>query len=631
MGCVLQCVLLALACAQEGDDETSPEAPSLEAFRTSGFAEVGWRFLEVRGDGAQFDEDLNLEKGPFLRGFELAGERSQSAGTLSSFALGASGWGEPDTSLFARAGFDAFDAAARFDRRKFEGHTESDLHPFDVTRERGSLTFSNAASDAIHASLALDWLARDGFQIGTRAVDLFFVENVLVRQDERRLGARGNLGFEADGAHVELSGGLSRLRASDHRNFEEPNPFDPTFTQTEDFDASTEGIANDVALHASEAFLDERLEIEVGLGYEHASNELDLVVFESGISFAPPEFESLTLGDGEQESADVHAELAATYALSDASEVFVALEHARERIRGHIVNNVTIEQDGASSTTETREAVSHAGVHDLASLGLLTALSTRVELDLELEVGHVRERLTNSADGVGFGSSKSANALGARATLDIELSRAWNVELASGYALAPTEIPHTTVFLDLADDVEIFGSAGTRFRPGAQTSLAAKLKHSERRSQLRDSTARIDALSLSASLAPSELWSADATFVHRDIDLRAETISVERDETGFPEFVPFVTTYDGTETVLGGSVSFALAPELRPTLGASGAFATGDAPIDYGSGYLLVPWKPEPSLEVGLELSYYSFDGAGVIDASDYDAALLVVYLKRTF
>ena len=45
----------------------------------------------------------------------------------------------------------------------------------------------------------------------------------------------------------------------------------------------------------------------------------------------------------------------------------------------------------------------------------------------------------------------------------------------------------------------------------------------------------------------------------------------------------------------------------------------------------MLPSLTEAALALGIELSFYTFDGAGSLDANDYTAGLLVVYLRRTF
>src|SRR6185503_8993396 len=118
--------------------ETAATAPSMAEdgdghlrfgpYDLSGDLGLGIRLLDVSGNRAQFDEDLNLQGGLFLRGLTLEGTRVAPGSGPRSLTLRAFGIGTNDASAFAGTSFDGLDVAARYDRTRYSGTTSTDIH-----------------------------------------------------------------------------------------------------------------------------------------------------------------------------------------------------------------------------------------------------------------------------------------------------------------------------------------------------------------------------------------------------------------------------------------------------------------------------------------------------------------------
>jgi hypothetical protein len=149
----------------------------LGPFELSGAATLGLLFFDVDGNGAQFDEDLNLERGLFLRDLSLAGRRAPGAAGPESFSLDALGIGTRSTSARAQTSWAGVDLLARYGRGQYTGTSESDVHSFDFEREQGSLSLSHEASagNLRRAGIELAFGHRDGQRLGSMSLGTRFV------------------------------------------------------------------------------------------------------------------------------------------------------------------------------------------------------------------------------------------------------------------------------------------------------------------------------------------------------------------------------------------------------------------------------------------------------------------------
>ncbi len=118
-----------------------------EETRLSGEVTLGLRFVDVDGAQAQFDEDRNLDHGPFLRAFVIEGALSRGSGPIDRFLVRASGVGDPNTRLRLETVGGPWKTVARFDRSRFVGNAEADLHSFDVRRDTGSVSVEYAPDE----------------------------------------------------------------------------------------------------------------------------------------------------------------------------------------------------------------------------------------------------------------------------------------------------------------------------------------------------------------------------------------------------------------------------------------------------------------------------------------------------
>ncbi len=187
------------------------------------------------------------------------------------------------------------------------------------------------------------------------------------------------------------------------------------------------------------------------------------------------------------------------------------------------------------------------------------------------------------------------------------------------------------VFFDYEDERQGFASLKARWRHGSHASLSGGLRVERRSSEAFESEGDAARWSVAASIAPTERWSCDASFVYQTYDFDAETSLLFLYPTQGTILVPRVVSFDGVQRVLTVGTRFRALEACEPTADISLAQGTGDGAFDYLTARLDLPVRVASGLELGLETSFYEFDGEDVLDSSDYDATVALVYVRYRF
>jgi hypothetical protein len=604
----------------------------LGRYDAEGSASVGWLFFDPDGDRAQAREDLNPDRGPQLRDLVLEAEAVEPGEGPEAFGLRVLGLGANDSSLRSSADFGALSIASTYDRSRWRATSDSDLHPFDVERQRASLTLEHSRrSGALRrAGLDLSWGQRDGFVLGSQAVNFTFVDDVPVRQVERSLGAGAQLVLALGPWRLDFQAGIEGLDARDRRSFSAPDPNEPSFTLSEDFAADQDGRAQRIGARL-ERDLSAEVSLEAGLAWRAARHTGELALSEVG-NFNDPSLPFLrdTAADSELETRDFEGELGATFRLDEETELELGVLHEHESEVGELVQTVTLDEmmGGPPSMSTFVDTVDHASDLDLLRASLWRALGERADLELHGEVGRAEIDVLQVGDGTTLRAfDGSERVAGARAEVGVETGAHSELELSAGWGVHPTETSKLGVFFDFDPTTQRSLAASWRWRGSDQATLDLRLSREDRSAQAFGLRSIVDAASIALARRLGERWRVDASLGLRSFERESDTTYLSIGPGGI-SVVPGVAEFEGEQLILSGGFDLELTAAVHPRLRASLVSGGGDASYDLARVDLGLPWRIRPGLEVGAELGWTRLTGDEALQASDYEAGIAFVYLR---
>jgi hypothetical protein len=613
------------AAVSQPDEE--PPALRLGDYSLSGGATFGWRTVGVNGSREQFEEDLGLETGAVIRDFSLQGIRADGSGWPRSWSFDALGVGDPATSVSGRIDGDGLRILGSYQRTHFEGGSESDIHDFDIARQRAALRFEHAprAGDSLHGGLQVFWEDTDSLSMLTRSVDFGYVSPVPARIDERTLGVAGDLGFEAAGWDVLLDGGTSWQDSRDRRDFALPSPSDPDTTQTEDFAGDVQGLGWEGGVRASRP-LTSRLAVDVGARGETSEHDGDLSIVQSGVLFGPgDDFTRDTQGDADFDASEYAFDAGLEYELSDDLGCFTRFWNVHEDRHTTLDQHVVLVEMGVTSESDFSDRSRHESTLYLLEGGFDAELSPIADLTVTARAGReqvdlletVEEVVTRQFDG-------ELDRYGADAALALRPARDLTWSIGAGWGVDPTHNSFEGTGLAYDDDVAFHAETSLLSRTSAG-SWTAKLSHREYESQALDTSSAIDALGLSMSRSASQAWTAQASLTFRLLDLEAQTTKM----LNFVQ-VPFTVRHDVFQVLTSGSVVWHATSRFDPALSLSLAFSSGDSEFQTLASRLDLPYRVTEKSELGLDLQGWIVEAESSIDLADYDAVAAMVYMRTS-
>ncbi len=624
-------VLLALAHPLQDPVADSPSDGTAGPV-IDGEIDVGVRLVERDGSQGQYDEDLNLEDGFFLRGARLR-MRDLEGLPVESFELSARGVGDPFSSYRLEALGGPWRTLGRFDRSEYSGFAEADLHEFDLTRESGSLAFEyRPRNSATRSSLGLDYLHRDGLTVGSRSVGFEAVSGFPVHDEERALGVRGDLSTRAAGWALELALGLQNLEAEQRLSFSEPSELFPGASWTEEFDADSNAVQYRGELRL-ERELAESTSVDAGLEWESTDLTGTFDSFETGFFFDPNlPFERTTDADLELTESELSGDIGVVFPLRDATDAELRYTRVLEESDGDLPKITVLDElMGDPPTVAPIQDVSdHSSALDLFQLGLSTPVHARANLELGLEYGHESIDVLQIVDGIVVRTfDDSVDEFGGQGTVSVDAGGGVSIDVSGGYLQRPTETTEIGVEFTFDDDRISFGSLGCRWR-GTRSTVCGEARLEHRHSEAFHSQGDLarGALSYAGQLGQTNLG---ANVSVQDYDFEARTTFIFFDPLIGIQNLPGLATFDGHEVALGGFVERPLFAGFGARLSWSAGLASGDAEFDFLTTRAALPCEIEPGLETGVEVLFQRFDGDGVLDPSDYDAAIVELYLRRDF
>ncbi len=613
----------------------APDAWRLGSYRLAGLASVGMRWRDVDGSEAQFDEDSNLEEGFVLRELGIEGTAEPGAGPVDSFLLDASGVGDPASYYRAEADLGEWRAFARYQRSVFEGNSDSDIHPFDVSRRSAVLGVESGGGEGVRSLLELSYMDRDGLFVGTRSFGFEFISGFPVREEERRLGARGDLLLELGESELSLTAGIERLRADDRWTFAEAPPSFPGETVTEDFDAGTKGLNASGEARIRRAFRDGSLEADLGLRWQRSDVEGDLSSNETGFFFDPASpFVRDTEGDLDLVDRRVEADLGLVQDLGGSESISLRYTFAREELTGDLSKTVTLDELTGDPPTVSQFQDTNDSSSDLQQVEVAwrRPLFARAEIELGGSYGSEQLEVDQVVDGVTtrFFDDR-VDRYGAEAALYVDAGRDLEFDVSAAYGQVPTESARVGVLFTFDDERSTQVGAGARWRPLERWMLSARARFEFHESEATiDSESDVGRYSFSATANPLDGLSLHAGFDYMDYDRRAETTFLFFGPGGIVE-LPAVVSFDGIQRVWTASAEWEVAPAFRPRLDLSAASSGGDSEFDYSSLGLDLPFGLPFDAEFGAEWSFVDFEADGALSDSTYDAAVLVLYFTQRF
>jgi hypothetical protein len=617
--------------------QESPDSPGagVEESELTGEVSVGMRFVDVDGDEAQFDEDLNLDEGLYLRSLVLEGIPPGGYGGIDRFVLRASGVGDPNTRFSIETVGGPWKTGARYDRSRFVGNAHDDLHPFDVRRDRGSLSLAYAPRGSeSRSSLELSYLERDGVALGSRSVGFSFVEGFPVRREERDVSATGSWRTVFGATRLEVGLGIDQTRSRDRYGYTLATPTFPTDPVSEDFASEVDGngVRGELRL---ERELGSRVRIDAGLDWAAVRRRGDRASRELTYSFVPAlPFASDTQSDLELDVSEFSGDIGAAVRLGEDSELELRYTRSREEESGDLFDTV-IRDDLMGEPPSTSQFVSSLDRNSrvgLFELGLSTAAGEAVLVDLGLQ--WAREELFSREIVEGTTTrffDGDLDELGAEGSVSVEIGPSLETTLSGGSVRRPTSTAEPDVRFRFDDERATFAELSGRWRPGARTTLAAHTRYEALESEPFDAEGDSLRYGLSVSGEPRSGWSCNGSFLYRTTDRVTRRNDLFFDPMTGTTRVRGLATFDGIERTLTASTACQVTPAFAPRLAVTGSLASGDTAFDSYTSSLTLPWQTRWEVELGLEALYVEFDGEGLLADASYDALVLSLYVRKGF
>lgn len=598
-------------------------------FLVQGEALFGWRGVGVSGDRAQFDEDLGIDSGPLIRDLKLEGRRTAGEGWLAGWSLDASGLGDPASLVTAEIeGTDA-QVLGRYQRTSFTGTSDSDIHSFDVQRERALLRVESAGADpdGVRGGIEAFWEHSDSFSAMTRSVDFGFVSPVPTEVDSRALGLRGDLGLLAGGWDLALDAGAAWMDSSDRRSFAQPSPSDPTTIQTEDFQGDVQELAWDGGLRATRA-LSSRLELDLGVQGEQGDGDGELSIFESGVLFGPGlNFTRDTQGDADFSSGELSLDAGLRYEMNEDLECFTRAWVVDEEADAHLDKHIVLDESGVISVLDVSDVSRYESRLLLLEAGVETALSPTSDLTVAGRAGRESIDLLETVQGVVSRQfDGDLDRYGADATLSFVPTPTLTWSVSGGYGVDPAHNSFEGTGFAYDDDIGARAQARVRWRPQDGPIWTATLSHREYDSRALQSESVVDALGLSAAGKLAKSWNGQAGLSLQQVSLQAETTQL----IGIVQ-VPLTVQHDVLQVLANLGVGWQASASLEPACSLSVSLSTGDIEYATTAARLDLPLRVSSDTYLGLELETWIVDAQSGIDLSDYEAIAATFYIRTAF
>ncbi len=604
------------------------EGPRLGDFAVSGFLELGYRFVDVHGSDAQFQEDLRLGSGVVLRALRFEGERAAGEGPVEAYSLEVAGVGDPYSSLGGTLDLGGWDAAVEHRRTRFEATTDTDIHAIDLDRDSTTLRLEHAPSGSTRAHGWIRANRHDYERVGggDRIVGFFSsVGDFPVRRhgDELRLDALW--GGRAGGFDWELEGGLSSVASRGRTVFSETLPAFPDDPLSEESDEDLSGSGSTIGAHVRRALDDGR--VVLAAGYRRGANRIDgdLAVDKLGFLGSPASPLAETVrARSTFRTTDADAWVDLTLELAPGASLAFRYTRSDGREDGSVSTIRTIDDLSGFPPTvsEIRETALLESALDLFEVETDVDLSEHVGASLALQYGHEELELEHAIDFVFRSFDGPLDEWGVRAGVDLQAG-AHEAHLSGGLAWEPTRDPGASVIYVIEDLRTRFVDLLWRFHPSDLATLLAEGRHEDQDSAAVTGTARDDRATLALELQPVQGLRAALSASYRELDLTTDLLSVGP-VTGT------LQTYESYEHSYTASLGLDEAGPFRPRLSASYVDVSGDSPLSYAIGDLDLPWAWSPRVTVGVEVTYTQLAAAEILDASDYDAWTATVYVRTT-
>jgi hypothetical protein len=609
---------------------TADEAPPmlrLGEYSLTGGATFGWRTVGVHGSREQFQEDLGLETGAVIRDFSLLGIRGDGTGWPRSWSFDARGVGDPATSVSAKVDSDALRILGSYQRTHFEGGSESDIHDFDIERERASLRFEHPAraGDSLRGGLQVFWEHADSFSLLTRSVEFSYVSPVPTRIDQRTLGVTGDVGFAVAGWDILMDGGSSWDRSTDRRNFALPSPSDPDTIQTEDFAADLDGVGVEGGVRASRPLTD-RLDLDFGARGGTSEHDGDLSISESGVLFEPGhDFTQDTQGDADLHTNAYSFDAGLEYELSQDLDCFTRAWSITENQRANLDQHIELVELGVPSEIDLADRSHNDSTLNLLEGGVKAELSRSADLTVTGRAGREQVDLLETVEGVVSRQFEGdLDRYGADAAFNLRPAADLSWSVSGGWGVEPTHNSFSGTGLAYDDDVAFHAETSLLSRTSAG-SWTAKLSHRDYESRALDTSSSIDALGLSIARSPSKDWTAQGSVTFRLLDLEAETTKL----LNFVQ-VPVTVRHDVFQVLTSGMVSKKVNARFEPSFSLSLALSSGDAEFDTWFSRIDLPYRITEKSELGLDLQGWIVNAESSLDLEDYDAIAATVYMRTS-
>src|SRR5262249_19668594 len=154
----------------------------------------------------------------------------------------------------------------------------------------------------------------------------------------------------------------------------------------------------------------------------------------------------------------------------------------------------------------------------------------------------------------------------------------------------------------------------------------ARIEH--RTSDAMTSQGDLSDFGISFSGALADGFTLDARASFQTFDLESDTVFLVFDpSTGATDAVPGQVRFDGHALAVESSLELD-APPLHPTIAWSASLSSGDSSFVYLNARVSLPWRVVQDLEIGVDAAYLDFQGDDVLDASNYDALVLELFVR---